>query len=113
MFELLTGSPPFNGPDPMKTYNLILKGIDAVEFPRKVTRNALSLVKKLCRDNPMERLGYGRGGIREIQRHKWFESFDWDGLRNRTLLPPISPKVNGAFDTTNFDDYPEDDDDPL
>lgn len=70
MFELLTGSPPFTGADPMKIYNKILKGIDAVEFPRSITRNAANLIKKLCRDNPAERLGYQRGGITEIQKHK-------------------------------------------
>ncbi|KAK3774776.1 hypothetical protein RRG08_019639 [Elysia crispata] len=112
MFELLTGSPPFAGPDPMKTYNLILKGIDAVDIPRKVTKNAASLVKKLCRDNPMERLGYGRGGIREIQKHMWFDSFNWDGLRNTTLKPPIIPHVKSPVDTSNFDDYPEEEEPP-
>lgn len=89
MFELLTGNlnfeifvtrrliffydlgtPPFTGADPMRTYNIILKGIDAIEFPRNITRNATNLIKKLCRDNPTERLGYQRGGISEIQKHK-------------------------------------------
>lgn len=54
MFELLTGTPPFTGADPMKTYNIILKGIDAIEFPRSITRNATALIKKLCRyDRPI------------------------------------------------------------
>ena len=42
-------SPPFTGSDPMKTYNIILKGIDMIEFPRKVLKNAHALIKKLCR----------------------------------------------------------------
>lgn len=67
---LFSGTPPFTGPDPMRTYNIILKGIDAIEFPRNITRNATALIKKLCRDNPSERLGYQRGGIQEIQKHK-------------------------------------------
>lgn len=63
----------------MRTYNIILKGIDAIEFPRNIrnsgeepsiTRNATALIKKLCRDNPTERLGYQRGGISEIRKHK-------------------------------------------
>lgn len=33
----------------MKTYNIILKGIDAIDFPRKITKNAQNLIKKLCR----------------------------------------------------------------
>jgi len=112
MFELLTGSPPFSGSDPMKTYNLILKGIDAVDFPRKITRNAQNLIKKLCRDNPTERLGYSKGGIREIQKHRWFEGFNWDGLVKRTTRPPYVPSVRDATDFSNFDDYPDDNDEP-
>ncbi|OXU24925.1 cGMP-dependent protein kinase, isozyme 2 forms cD4/T1/T3A/T3B isoform X2 [Nasonia vitripennis] len=108
MFELLTGTPPFTGADPMKTYNIILKGIDAIEFPRTITRNATVLIKKLCRDNPAERLGYQKGGISEIQKHKWFDGFNWEGLRARTLEPPIMPKVLSPMDTTNFDEYPPD-----
>ncbi|XP_034947742.1 cGMP-dependent protein kinase, isozyme 2 forms cD5/T2 isoform X3 [Chelonus insularis] len=112
MFELLTGTPPFTGADPMKTYNIILKGIDAIEFPRSITRNATALIKKLCRDNPAERLGYQKGGISEIQKHKWFDGFNWEGLRARTLEPPIMPRVQSATDTTNFDEYPPDSDPP-
>lgn len=59
----------------MRTYNIILKGIDAIEFPRNITRNATALIKKLCRDNPSERLGYQRGGIQEIQKHKYFLNY--------------------------------------
>ncbi|XP_065206345.1 cGMP-dependent protein kinase, isozyme 2 forms cD5/T2 isoform X4 [Planococcus citri] len=112
MFELLTGTPPFTGSDPMKTYNIILKGIDAIEFPRNITRNARVLIKKLCRDNPAERLGYQKGGISEVQKHKWFDGFNWEGLRNRTLIPPIQPKVRSVTDTRNFDEYPPDADGP-
>ncbi|XP_043280897.1 cGMP-dependent protein kinase, isozyme 2 forms cD5/T2 isoform X3 [Venturia canescens] len=112
MFELLTGTPPFTGSDPMKTYNIILKGIDAIEFPRSITRNATALIKKLCRDNPAERLGYQKGGISEIQKHKWFDGFNWEGLRARTLEPPIMPRVQSATDTANFDEYPPDSDPP-
>ncbi|XP_037081184.1 LOW QUALITY PROTEIN: cGMP-dependent protein kinase, isozyme 2 forms cD5/T2-like [Pollicipes pollicipes] len=108
MFELLTGTPPFTGPDPMKTYNIILKGIDAIEFPRNITRTATALIKKLCRDNPAERLGYQKGGIRDIQKHKWFDGFNWEGLIARTLTPPIIPHIRSVLDSSNFDDYPPD-----
>uniref|UniRef100_H2YVX5 cGMP-dependent protein kinase n=1 Tax=Ciona savignyi TaxID=51511 RepID=H2YVX5_CIOSA len=110
MFELMTGrylctitqispyvisifSPPFSGSDPMKTYNQILKGIDMIEFPKKISKNAQSLIRKLCRDNPSERLGNQRNGIKDIQKHKWFDGFHWIGLRKGTMAPPTKPQV--------------------
>ena len=64
-------SPPFAGSDPMKTYNIILKGIDVIEFPKKIGRSAHTLIKRLCRENPAERLGYGKNGIVDIKKHKY------------------------------------------
>ncbi|XP_040032630.1 protein kinase cGMP-dependent 1b isoform X4 [Gasterosteus aculeatus] len=112
MYELLTGSPPFSGPDPMKTYNVILRGIDMIEFPKKIPKNAASLIKKLCRDNPSERLGNLKNGVKDIQKHKWFEGFNWEGLKKGTLTPPITPNVSSPTDTGNFDNFPEDADEP-
>ncbi|XP_063691403.1 cGMP-dependent protein kinase 1-like isoform X5 [Bolinopsis microptera] len=108
MFELLTGSPPFSGADPMQTYNLILRGMDMVEFPRKINKSAQHLVKKLCRDNPAERIGYQRDGLRDIKKHKWYQGFDWEGLINKRVSPPISPRIKNATDSSNFDSYPKD-----
>ncbi|GMT22092.1 hypothetical protein PFISCL1PPCAC_13389, partial [Pristionchus fissidentatus] len=111
--ELMLGRPPFQASDPMKTYTLILKGVDALEIPnRRIGKTATALVKKLCRDNPGERLGSGSGGVNDIRKHRWFMGFDWEGLRNRTLKPPIQPKVNNPADVTNFDNYPADPDVP-
>uniref|UniRef100_A0A8C2RGF6 cGMP-dependent protein kinase n=1 Tax=Capra hircus TaxID=9925 RepID=A0A8C2RGF6_CAPHI len=104
--------PPFSGPDPMKTYNIILRGIDMIEFPKKIAKNAANLIKKLCRDNPSERLGNLKNGVKDIQKHKWFEGFNWEGLRKGTLTPPIIPSVASPTDTSNFDSFPEDNDEP-
>ncbi|MEL6805985.1 MAG: hypothetical protein AAFO91_19650, partial [Bacteroidota bacterium] len=48
VYEMLTGNPPFTSSDPMKTYRLILRGIDAIDWPVRshvvlaVARRALS-----------------------------------------------------------------------
>ncbi|XP_029921117.1 cGMP-dependent protein kinase 1-like isoform X4 [Myripristis murdjan] len=112
IFELLSGSPPFSGSDPMKTYNIILRGIDMVEFPKKITKSAANLIKRLCRDNPSERLGNQKNGVKDIQKHKWFEGFNWEGLRQGTIDSPFTPTVDGPLDSRNFDCFPEDTSDP-
>ncbi|XP_034085045.1 cGMP-dependent protein kinase 1-like isoform X2 [Gymnodraco acuticeps] len=112
VFELLSGSPPFSESDPMKTYNIILRGIDMIEFPKKIAKSAANLIKRLCRDNPSERLGNQKNGVKDIQKHKWFEGFNWEGLRQGTIASPFTPAVKGPLDTSNFDYFPEDTEDP-
>lgn len=43
---------------------------------------------------------------------RWFDGFNWEGLRTRTLTPPIIPEIRGPQDCGNFDEYPPDPDGP-
>jgi hypothetical protein len=40
---------------------------------------------------------------------RWFSGFDWDGLVNRTIKPPIIPTVAHSTDMSMFDKYPAED----
>ncbi|KAM7391854.1 hypothetical protein PAMP_022509 [Pampus punctatissimus] len=52
------------------------------------------------KSNPTERLGSQRNGAKDIQKHKWFEGFNWDGLCKGMLIPPLIPKVKHLLDGT-------------
>ncbi|XP_035392214.1 LOW QUALITY PROTEIN: cGMP-dependent protein kinase 1 [Electrophorus electricus] len=97
VYELLNGSPPFTGADLLKTCAAVLKGIDAVEFPRSISRAAAELVKGLCREDPSKRLGCGTL-LKDVRGHKFFEGFDWEGLLMGSLTPPIVPNVHSLLD---------------
>ncbi|KAM4576283.1 cGMP-dependent protein kinase 1 [Odontesthes bonariensis] len=120
VFELLSGGLPFDGSDPMKILSATLHGIDQIEFPKTISKDACGFIRKLCSNSPLERLGSrGNGAIQDIQRHKWFEGFNWDGLSKRTLTPPVIPKVEHPLESamcafcsedsveqyTNWDDF--------
>ncbi|XP_009275307.1 PREDICTED: cGMP-dependent protein kinase 2 isoform X3 [Aptenodytes forsteri] len=106
VYELLTGSPPFSGADQMMTYNLILKGIEKLDFPKIITRRPEDLIRRLCRQNPTERLGNLRNGINDIKKHRWLSSFNWDGLKVRKLTSPLKRELSGPTDYSYFDSYP-------
>lgn len=54
----------------MDIYNAILKGVESVNFPRQMNKMTQSLVKQLCRNDPTERIGYQKDGIKDIRRHE-------------------------------------------
>jgi len=107
MYELISGTPPFASTDPMHTYNSILKGVQALAWPKYMSESAKSLICKFCRNDPTQRLGYGR--IEDARRDPWFQGFDFVSFRKHTMRPPIRPKVRSPTDTGNFDRYPSTD----
>uniref|UniRef100_A0A8C7F900 cGMP-dependent protein kinase n=1 Tax=Oncorhynchus kisutch TaxID=8019 RepID=A0A8C7F900_ONCKI len=70
IFELLTGSPPFSGTDPIKIYTMVLHGIEKVDFPKRISKRPDDLIRRLCKLNPVERLGNKKNGIMDIKKHK-------------------------------------------
>ncbi|KAF7665661.1 hypothetical protein LDENG_00135990 [Lucifuga dentata] len=111
VFELLSGDLPFSGPDPMKILTATFRGIDHISFPKTISKSAASLIKKLCRSNPSQRLGIRRNGAKDIQKHKWFEGFNWDGLCKGASIPPIIPKFKHPLDSKTCDHDAEDPED--
>mmetsp|Transcript_48583 Transcript_48583/g.126060 ORF Transcript_48583/g.126060 Transcript_48583/m.126060 type:complete len:338 (-) Transcript_48583:544-1557(-) len=109
IYEMLAGYPPFYDENPFGIYQKILAG--KVEFPRHFDMQAKDLIKKLLQSDRSKRLGNLKNGGEDVKRHKWFKGFDWNGLLNRSIPPPIVPEVRGAGDTRNFDKYPDSIDD--
>jgi len=61
---------------------------------RSLDQSVTYLLIVFYRDNPTDRLGYGSNGMKDIKKHKWFEGFNWDELRKRTLKAPYIPTVS-------------------
>ncbi|XP_061600620.1 cGMP-dependent protein kinase 2 [Cololabis saira] len=112
IFELLTGNPPFSGTDPIKIYTMVLHGIDKVDFPMRISKRPDDLIRRLCRLNPVERLGNKKNGIMDIKKHKWFQGFNWEGLRRRQLPSSLKRQLKGSMDHSHFDIFPPDTEEP-
>uniref|UniRef100_A0A2K5V2H0 Ribosomal protein S6 kinase n=1 Tax=Macaca fascicularis TaxID=9541 RepID=A0A2K5V2H0_MACFA len=90
MFEMLTGSLPFQGKDRKETMALILLGM-------------LQFLSALFKRNPCNRLGAGIDGVEEIKRHPFFVTIDWNKLFRKEIKPPFKPAVGRPEDTFHFD----------
>uniref|UniRef100_A0A8C2FZ15 non-specific serine/threonine protein kinase n=1 Tax=Cyprinus carpio TaxID=7962 RepID=A0A8C2FZ15_CYPCA len=101
MFEMLTGSLPFQGKDRKETMNLILKA--RLGMPQFLSAEAQSLLRALFKRNPTNRLGSGPDGAEEIKRHSFFMTIDWNKLFRREIKPPFKPAVARPDDTFYFD----------
>uniref|UniRef100_A0AAY4EL06 Ribosomal protein S6 kinase n=1 Tax=Denticeps clupeoides TaxID=299321 RepID=A0AAY4EL06_9TELE len=101
MFEMLTGSLPFQGKNRKETMALILKA--KLGMPQFLSPEVQSLLRALFKRNPSNRLGAGPDGVEEIKRHSFFGTIDWNKLYRREIKPPFKPAVGRPEDTFHFD----------
>ncbi|KAL2082189.1 hypothetical protein ACEWY4_022007 [Coilia grayii] len=106
VYELLVGSPPFSSSEPQKIYSKILDGI--LKYPAFMSEAARSLISKLCRPRPGQRLGNTKNGIKDVRNHRWFSMVNWHKLRLGQVEAPTVRLIRKGPCYINFDRFPHD-----
>ncbi|KAK0151415.1 cGMP-dependent protein kinase 2 [Merluccius polli] len=104
VYELLAGSPPFSSSEPQKIYAKILDGV--IKYPPYLNEAAKSIISKLCRPRPGQRLGNTKNGIKDVRHHRWFSSMNWHKLRVGQVEAPTVRLVRKGPCYINFDRFP-------
>uniref|UniRef100_H3AQF9 Protein kinase cGMP-dependent 3 n=1 Tax=Latimeria chalumnae TaxID=7897 RepID=H3AQF9_LATCH len=106
VYELLVGSPPFSSSDPQRLYSRILDGV--IKYPAHMSDAARSIVNKLCRQRPGQRLGNTKNGIKDIRNHRWFSEINWRKLALGQIEAPTARfELQGPL-YANFDRFSPD-----
>lgn len=106
MYEMLVGYPPFYSDEPMATCRKIVQWRSHLVFPPEahLTFEARDLIQRLMCDVD-QRLG--TRSVDDIKSHAYFRGIDWDRLYE--LPAPYIPELQGELDTSNFEQFEEDD----
>ncbi|KAB5517138.1 hypothetical protein PHYPO_G00185960 [Pangasianodon hypophthalmus] len=106
LYELLVGSPPFSSSEPQSIYAKILDGV--IKYPPHMGEAARSLISKLCRPRPGQRLGNTKNGIKDVRNHRWFNNMNWHKLRMKQITAPTVKLIRKGPCYINFDRFPFD-----
>lgn len=112
IFELFLARTPFQADYTTKIFQNIVAAEKTLVFPPKMDPQHVTLVKKLLSVNPAFRLGNLSGGVDDIIKDPYFSTVDWNALASRQIRAPFVPPIGNALDSSNFDDYEEDDNIP-
>nr|XP_033771128.1 serine/threonine-protein kinase N2 isoform X3 [Geotrypetes seraphini] len=102
IYEMLVGESPFPGDDEEEVFDSIVN--DEVRYPRFLSTEAISIMRRLLRRNPERRLGASEKDAEEVKRHPFFRQIDWDALLAKKVKPPFVPTIRSREDVSNFDD---------
>uniref|UniRef100_A0A3P9IZ09 protein kinase C n=1 Tax=Oryzias latipes TaxID=8090 RepID=A0A3P9IZ09_ORYLA len=102
IFEMLVGESPFPGDDEEEVFDSIVN--DEVRYPRFLSTEAISIMRRLLRRSPERRLGAGEKDAEEVKKHPFFRNMDWGGLLAKKVKPAFVPTIQDANDVSNFDE---------
>ncbi|XP_026178368.1 serine/threonine-protein kinase N2-like isoform X3 [Mastacembelus armatus] len=101
IYEMLVGESPFPGEDEEEVFDSIVN--DDVQYPTSLPPDAVAIIQKLLKKNPVKRLGAGERDANEVKGEKFFETIDWEALLAKKVTPPFLPSVKESMDVSNFD----------
>lgn len=104
IFEMLVGEPPFSGDDEEEIFDSIVN--DEVRYPRFLSIESISIMRRLMRKNPEKRLGSGGKDAEEVKMQRFFKhiNWQWDRLLHKEIPPKFIPQVRNPEDVSNFDE---------
>uniref|UniRef100_A0A8D3AYT2 protein kinase C n=1 Tax=Scophthalmus maximus TaxID=52904 RepID=A0A8D3AYT2_SCOMX len=101
IYEMLVGESPFPGEDEEEVFDSIVN--DDVQYPDSLPPDAVAIVQKLLKRNPLKRLGGGERDANELKGEKFFQTVDWEALLAKKVTPPFLPSIAESTDVSNFD----------
>ncbi|XP_056591369.1 protein kinase, cAMP-dependent, catalytic, beta a isoform X2 [Triplophysa dalaica] len=107
IYEMAAGYPPFFADQPIQIYEKIVSG--KVRFPSHFSSDLKDLLRNLLQVDLTKRFGNLKNGVNDIKNHRWFASTDWIAIFEKKIDASIIPKCKGPGDTSNFDEYEEED----
>ena len=104
---LFKGFPPFCASTAHETYQNVMSWRETLTFPPEtpISKEAHDLITSLCTDAE-SRLG-SNGGLEQFRKHPFFANVDWENIRERPAAIPV--QIRSIDDTTNFDEFPDED----
>lgn len=110
IYEMLAGFTPFYDANTVKTYDNILNL--PLKFPNFFPDDVRDLLSKLIQRDLSKRLGNLQNGVQDVKDHPWFAEVIWSKLLNKSIETPYEPPIQpGQGDSSQYDKYPEDDED--
>ncbi|VDD76839.1 unnamed protein product [Mesocestoides corti] len=99
--------PPFCASTAHETYQNVMSWRETLKFPPEtpISKEAHDLITLLCTDAE-SRLG-SNGGLEQFRKHPFFDNVDWENIRERPAAIPV--QIRSIDDTTNFDEFPDED----
>ncbi|XP_063474924.1 serine/threonine-protein kinase N2-like isoform X1 [Symphalangus syndactylus] len=102
IYQMLVGDYPFLGDDEDKLFDSIVN--DEVRYPRFLSTEAISIMRRLLRRKPEWRLGASKKDAEDVKKHPFFRLIDWSALMDKKVKPPFIRTRRGREAVINFHD---------
>lgn len=101
LYEFMAGHSPFIHRDNERIFKQIVSG--KYSCPLGFSGDVMNLLRHLLKVDVTKRYGNLANGVRDIKKHRWFQSIDWCALFEKKIMPPFVPTVSDLEDTSNFE----------